>query len=153
MSPRTIQIRIPSTYADCAVVREVLPLVAAGMPFSRRTLLQLEICLAEALHNVVRHGYAGRDDGTIDVSFRIFDARLEIEIVDRGAPMPEPARRSIAGADRITARAERLADLPEGGFGIPILRTVLDDVAYRRDGDRNILTMTKHAREESAASA
>jgi serine/threonine-protein kinase RsbW len=137
-------VAIPATYDDVAVVRTLLPAVARGLPFTRSTLLRLEICVMEALHNVVRHAYRDRDDGDVEVSLEAGADRLVIRIEDHGRPMPDEARRSIRSAPPITERsATPLPDLPEGGLGIPILRTVLDDLEYRREGDRNVLTMTK----------
>jgi serine/threonine-protein kinase RsbW len=152
---RRLTAAIAASYDEVAAMRALLGVAAADLGFPRATLLQLEICLTEALHNVIRHSYAGRDDGEIEVSFRVPEGRLEIEIVDGGAPMPDRARRSLDdGAPLPGPDGIAVPDLPEGGFGIPILHSALDGVEYRRDGDCNVLRLTKRvpARPDAASS-
>ncbi|MFN8179178.1 MAG: ATP-binding protein [bacterium] len=144
MPGRHIRVTIPGTYAEVCFVRRVLPLVAVDLAFPQATLLRLEICLTEALHNVIRHGYAGLEGQEIEVTFHALEGRLVIEIADRGAPMPETARKSLRARHvPVRPRAQDVAALPVGGLGIPILREVMDDIEYRRDGDRNVLTLMK----------
>ena len=35
-----------------------------------------------------------------------------------------------------------LADRPIGGLGVFLVRSMVDSIAYRREGDRNILSFT-----------
>jgi len=153
MPGRRLQVTIPGTYAEVGRLREILRYAVAGLPFSRALVLRLEIGLTEALHNVIRHGYAGREGEPLEVAFHADEDRLVVEIADRGAPMPETARRALrAPAAPPRSRGPDVAGLPEGGLGIPILREVMDGIEYRRDGDRNLLTLTKRAEESLAGS-
>jgi serine/threonine-protein kinase RsbW len=36
-----------------------------------------------------------------------------------------------------------LGSRPIGGLGVHFVKTLMDEVAYRRDGNRNVLTMRK----------
>ena len=92
-----------------------------------------EIVLAEALNNIVEHAYA-EAEGSIEVTLRHHAPDLWCEIADNGLPMPHgtlPAGRPhpIDGFDH----------LPEGGFGWFLIRTLAQDLEYRRIGDRNLL--------------
>lgn len=145
MPTRRIRATIPGTYAEVSRVRQILPLAAADLAFTRSTLVRLEICLTEALTNVIRHGYRDREEGEIEIDFLAFPDRLVMEIADCGAPMPLSASASLRARDPGTERADDIPPLKEGGYGIPILRAVLDEIDYRRIGDRNVLTMTKLA--------
>ena len=92
-----------------------------------------EIVLAEALNNVVEHAYASYP-GKITVQLRPCDTGLRFGISDTGLPMPgsEPPKgdlREPSGFD----------DLPEGGFGWFLIRTLSHDLSYRREGGRNCL--------------
>lgn len=154
-NPRTLTITIAATHEDSAIARALLRPFAADQPFTKHTLTRLEICLAEALSNVVRHSYRDMVGGEIEVTFRALPDRLVLEISDEGRPMPVSARESIHAGDPVRdPLGTPVPELPEGGFGIPILRTVLDDVLYRRDGERNVLTLTMYhaeARREALA--
>ncbi|HTM27289.1 MAG TPA: hypothetical protein VL225_18950 [Vicinamibacterales bacterium] len=51
-------------------------------------------------------------------------------------------RRSISGFCRCGDLPESLDNARIGGYGIPLLRAFSNGVDYRRDDDRNILTLT-----------
>ena len=156
-NPRTLSVTVSASFEDVGVVRSLLPVFAQDLPFTRATLVRLEICLAEALSNVVRHSYKDMMGGDIEVTVRALPDRLVMEIADEGRPMPERAQESIrSGGPLRDPAAMPVADLPEGGFGLAILRTVLDEVSYRREGSRNVLTLTKlhvDARREAVSRA
>ncbi len=41
-----------------------------------------------------------------------------------------------------------LESRPIGGLGVHFVKTLMDEVAYRREGDRNVLTMRKRFGDE-----
>lgn len=93
-----------------------------------------ELVLAEALNNVVEHAYA-RYPGQIEVEVQRDPDQLRFHIRDQGLPMPgatPPSGRLPEAVD--------FDDLPEGGFGWFLIRSLAQDLAYRRDGERNHLS-------------
>jgi serine/threonine-protein kinase RsbW len=92
-----------------------------------------EIVLAEVLNNVAEHAYAGQV-GSIEVTIRVQDGSIACLIVDHGQCMPDD--RLPAGLVPVLGPT---ADLPEGGFGWHLIRTLTDDLDYRRIDDRNEL--------------
>lgn len=94
----------------------------------------VEIVLAEVLNNVVEHGYATYS-GKIVVWVTRRENYLFIRMVDQGLPMPGAA---LPGGK--LAEPHDSAELPEGGFGWFLIRTMSDELNYRRDGDQNILS-------------
>jgi anti-sigma regulatory factor (Ser/Thr protein kinase) len=105
--------------------------------FSKKEVSKIQVAAEEALVNVISYAYP--DDGG-DIEIRC-NARgvegLVIEIIDWGTPfdpllLPEP--------DTEAPPEEREV----GGLGIHIMRNIMDEVSYEREGDRNILTLTKY---------
>lgn len=92
-----------------------------------------EIVLAEVLNNIVEHAYAA-GPGRIELTLRQDGDGLRCTIADEGCPMPggAPPDGRLPAADP--------DDLPEGGFGWHMIRTLTRDLAYRRDGGRNLLS-------------
>lgn len=93
-----------------------------------------ELVLAEALNNVVEHAYA-RFPGQIEVELRRGTDQLHFHIADKGLPMP--------GAEPPQGRLPEVGafdDLPEGGFGWFLIRSLAQDLRYRREGERNMLS-------------
>lgn len=112
-------------------------LADAGATHDLRTRTQ--IALAEACNNIVEHAYKPLPDGrdgriTLDISG---DAGgLQITLRDRGRAMPEGP---LPG--RVLPRIDpsNPANLPEGGFGWPLLREMTRALSISRRNGQNIL--------------
>ena len=108
----------------------------AGLPLEDRGTA--ELVLAEVLNNVAEHAYAG-SAGVVAVTLAPVPAGISCLIVDQGVAMPEgqlPEGKLPGGPD--TA----FEDLPEGGFGWYLIRTLTQDLSYVRTGDSNRLSFT-----------
>ena len=93
-----------------------------------------EIVLAEALNNIVEHAYA-HSAGEIEVTVDVSASGLTCKIMDAGVPLPDGALPPASLPPMQTGDG-----LPEGGFGWHLIRTLSEDLAYRREGGRNFLT-------------
>ena len=88
---------------------------------------------AEACGNVVRHAY-GDDPGDVFVSYVVRDGALEILVEDQG--------KGLEGRDASTGAMPAPAD---GGMGMAIIRTIVDELAIDAgaDGRGTVIRMTK----------
>lgn len=100
-------------------------LVDAGIGRDGRDLA--EIVLAEVLNNVAEHAYDGRG-GPVDLRLRRCTGAVVCLVRDHGRPMPG----GQAPAGRPPAMGATLDDLPEGGFGWYLIRSLVYDLRYRR---------------------
>ena len=96
-------------------------------------LVGLEIAVAEALNNVVLHGYKGRE-GTISAALVIRDAAVTVEIRDRGQRVPEGALAAARSLDD-------LDPLVESGRGLGLIVGLSDRLDYASGPDGNRLTL------------
>lgn len=104
-------------------------------------MIDLELALVEAANNVVLHGYAGRQEGTIAITVNRVGDVLVIELRDGGVPIP----RSVLSA-HLPASIEA-----ECGRGIAIIRSCIDDIGYSQEGGVNVLRLAKYLPETPAA--
>lgn len=103
--------------------------------FSEDARQRIELVAEEALVNVFVHGYA-QDQGQVEVRcLDSDDTVLTIEVRDTGVSF-NPL--SLADPDMQPDLASRKI----GGMGVFLIRKMTEGVAYRREGDSNILTMT-----------
>ena len=86
----------------------------------------------EAFNNAVLHAYAGRPTGAIDVALEIAPPRVELRVADHGQSF-----------DPRSVREPDLDALPEGGLGLYIMRSFMNEVDYHA-GDPNVLTLVKY---------
>jgi serine/threonine-protein kinase RsbW len=94
----------------------------------------LELALEESLVNIFNYAYPIKA-GFASVSCRVVDNRLVVLIEDEGVAF------SYTGA----GAPEFSSDVSErqiGGLGIHLVRSLMDDVRYRREEDRNLLELT-----------
>ncbi|MBS2015053.1 MAG: ATP-binding protein [Deltaproteobacteria bacterium] len=85
----------------------------------------------EAFNNVVIHGYRHRSDGVLDVEAELGADYVTLKLIDTGVT-----------ADLSNVPAPDLDGLPEGGLGIFMMQSLMDEVVYR-GGTPNVLSLTK----------
>ena len=92
----------------------------------------VEIVLAEVLNNIVEHAYA-EAPGQITLEMSLRPDKVECSICDTGAQMPGLALPEGKLASRDPD------NLPEGGFGWFLIRSLTEDLRYARQNDANHL--------------
>jgi anti-anti-sigma factor len=88
--------------------------------------------LDDALGNLVTYA---PDHRPIAVRVELDQAQVVVVVADHAAPFDPLV---VAAPDTSAAAQER----PIGGLGIHLMRTLMSDVQYGRDGDRNVLRLT-----------
>ena len=102
----------------------------------KKAIAGLLLAIEEAVSNIVRHGYL-YGPGRLRVRIRATRRIVTITLHDSGRPFevnwdekPDPKRLAETGR--------------RGGLGLLLIRKVTDAVDYKRVGDENILSLTKH---------
>jgi len=90
---------------------------------------------AEIFNNVAIHAYQRKGGGTIEITIEPRDRELVIEVKDTGRPFD---------IDEVPPLPTDLdeASLPEGGMGIHIAKTMLDEMTYE-PGPPNLWRLCK----------
>jgi serine/threonine-protein kinase RsbW len=123
--------------ADPASVRRALAAVMRCPPMADAgadSRAAAELVLAEVLNNVVEHAYGGQG-GQIALRLRRQDGLVLCRIADRGRPMPQGRLPDAA------LPAPAGTDLPQGGFGWPLIRALSHGLRYRRWRGCNVLVL------------
>lgn len=97
---------------------------------------QFKIAVDEACTNVIKHAYKGDDGHPIDVAVIVDADRCTVRIRDEGNTF----RPNEYEAPDIFESARRRR---AGGFGIQIMRRLMDKVEYRTKGTCNEVCLTK----------
>lgn len=104
-------------------------------------ILRLDLCLNEALANVIAHG--GDQALACPVGLRLElggDAQLHqasLTVRDSGVAFD-------ATAVPLGARPLTLDETEPGGLGLLMMRKLSDALSYRREGGQNVLTFSVH---------
>ena len=97
-------------------------------------VFKLNLVLEELGVNIVNYSGA---TGDIEISLASDDERVTVEISDDGRPFNPLLDQETPDI------SAPLDDRPVGGLGIHLVRSMMDEMRYRRDGDRNRLTLVK----------
>jgi serine/threonine-protein kinase RsbW len=113
---RSVRLRIPATAQYIALARLALTGLAELVYMDEEALADLKLALTEAVSNSVRHAYA-EAGGHVEIAYGLSATGLEVEVVDDGAGF-DPERPPVLDGE----------ELAEGGLGIAIIRTIVDEL-------------------------
>ena len=111
----------------------------AANQLPKSDVLTVFLVLEEVVSNIIVHGYDRAPGKEILVRLQLSEGNLRIEIEDRAKPFNPLEVPPLQLADSIQ-------DQEAGGMGVHIVRNIVDQLDYRRDGDRNRLTLLKSTR-------
>ncbi len=95
-----------------------------------------DVALEEHLTNVMAYAYEDAAPHQIRIRLTLENQRLQIEIEDDGRPYDPLSRPAVD-------TSLPLEEKPIGGLGIHLIRSLMDEVDYRREARKNILRMSK----------
>lgn len=132
----TLQTTLSSKAGDLQDVRDMVSALERERNLPPALVFDLYVVLDEVLSNILKYGYDDDAAHQIRVKLSASDAVVAIAIVDDGreydpfaSPAPDPAL--------------RLAERPLGGLGLHFVRSLMDEVKYRRENNRNHLFLNK----------
>jgi anti-sigma regulatory factor (Ser/Thr protein kinase) len=94
----------------------------------------------EIFNNVAIHAYHRKGGGTIEIAITPGERELTIEVRDHGSPFDIDEVAPLPDLDS--------EHLPEGGMGIHIAKTMLDEMSYE-PGPPNLWRLRKRSEKRS----
>ena len=133
----TLSLRVRTDRSEIGHITAEIESLAEREEWAPDLSFKVNLALEELVINIMDYGFDGGDH-EIDILLISEDHKLTIEIVDSGkafdplqdAPVPD-----------VSAPLE---ERPIGGLGVYLVRTMMDDMQYRREGERNYLTLVAH---------
>ncbi len=102
-------------------------------------LYDIQLAVDEACTNIISHGFAGMDPGSIILDLNIDSDRITISLTDFGHAF-EPSSTPIPDVDAPIEEREL------GGFGLFFIQQSVDEMNYRVTEDGNKMILTKFLR-------
>lgn len=147
---KSIELAIDSDLSQVSLVAVAVHRVCLHLGLSEKSAGEVELCVAEAVTNAIRHAYRGAPGSRVMVALTAAREHILVDVCDRGTVMPaQYQQRVMHGANEADVQFPDRKSIPEGGRGLQIIRELMDQVSYSSDGLLNHLTMTKHLRESS----
>jgi len=128
--------------ADAAEVRRAsrwLESAALQQRVPAEQIARLDLCLNEALANILAHGGHSALASEVRLQLRVHheagDHEAAVTVSDAGVAFDPLAYRP-------GPRADSLEEIEPGGLGLIMMREAADDLGYLRSEGRNLLTFT-----------
>ncbi|MDM8526475.1 ATP-binding protein [Desulfococcaceae bacterium HSG8] len=131
-----LEITLPAKLGNLQAFIEPVKGCAKEQGFGEKRLAEIELALEEVLVNIFNYAYeesSGQPYAKV-VCQRDGDSGFLIEIEDAGFPFDVLSE----GQPDVTAD---ISDRRIGGLGVFLVRELMDDVQYRREDNKNILTL------------
>lgn len=110
-----IRLSIPNKPEYVGVVRLTVAAIASRIGFDIEKIEDMKVAVAEACTNAITHGCNGT--GGYDISFVLTGEKITISVYDKGE-----------GCQLENIKEPDLNKLNEGGLGIFIIKSLMDDV-------------------------
>ncbi len=132
-----LSLRMETTLDELRRIDESIEEFARTESWSPELEFQVKLVFEEIGINIVNHGHG--DDGPHEVEIQIVSDMdtITVEITDDARafnPLTDTPPPDINAS---------LEDRPVGGLGIHLVRTLMDEVHYRRESGKNLLTLIK----------
>jgi anti-sigma regulatory factor (Ser/Thr protein kinase) len=128
--PKPVTLTIPADFAYLHIAGAAVAALLEHDP--EDVAYNVQLALQEACTNIVRHAYAGQPDGLITITMTRHPQRLTVELTDTGTCF-----------DPSTVDPPDLDQPQEGGYGLFLMYTLMDDISYHPEAAGNTWRLTK----------
>ena len=129
---RVVALSIPARPEYIALCRLALAGLTQVRPFEPEALADLKLALTEACTNSVRHAYEDGREGSVDVRYELNGAAIAVEVADAGPGFLREPSNVDPG------------ELDEGGLGIAIIESLMDELVIESSPDGSRLRFVKY---------
>ena len=133
---RNHSITLPNDIDTVPQLPQFIDEVAVDAGLDASQTMNLNLAIEEAVVNVMEYAYPEGTKGTVNIVATIAEGVLSFVISDSGMPFDPTIKAEV---DTTLSAEER----PIGGLGIHLVRQIMDDIAYERKDNKNILTLRK----------
>ena len=130
----TLSISFANDMRELTHVLQVVNVFLEPRELQSKLVYAVNLILEEILMNIIRYGYDDEDSHDIEVQIELEEDEVALTVIDDGKEF-NPL--TIPGPDRSKSAMDRI----EEGLGLQFVRHMRNAMEYRREGDKNILSI------------
>lgn len=132
--PKPWSLIVPSDLRLLPLTRAFIEGVCQAAGCEAGTTDAVVVAVDEAINNIMRHAHRGHPEATLQIQCFLHEDRIEIRLLDEGAPF------DLAAVPHLDP-----AELRIGGRGVFLMRALMDELSCQPRGEQgNTLRMVKH---------
>jgi serine/threonine-protein kinase RsbW len=139
MHEGSITVRLPADLREIERLHRLVRQFGDLHDVPLRALYAVNLAIDEVITNIVRHGFDNPAGQEVVAQLFARNGEITTEVHDSGRafnPLDAPAPNLEAP----------LAERSLGGLGVHLIRSLMDGLEYRRENEKNVLTMRKRIR-------
>ncbi len=121
---------------ELAGVQNAIEEFAQGQNWEPDVVFHISLVVEEIVLNVVNHGSDG-DEGKIRIEISSNAESVRLDIIDDGRPFNPLVDAPVPDVE------SSIEERAVGGLGIHLIRTMVDEISYLLDDEKNHLTIVK----------
>ncbi len=129
-----LELTLHNRASEIPLAHQALDEFAAKHGIASEDLAKLHVAVEEHLINVISYGYTPGQTGTIRARFALGPSGIRIDFEDDAGPF-NPLEAPVVDTSVPLDRK------PIGGLGVHLIRNAVDELSYKRAGERNVVTM------------
>ncbi len=141
---KTRRLVLPNDIETIPQLNEFIDSVAEEVGLEMSLTMSLNLALEEAVVNVMEYAYPEGQKGDVEIEVTADQEWMTFVIMDTGIAFDPTMKED---ADTTLSAEER----PIGGLGIFLVRQLMDVIDYKRQDNKNVLTLRKKLGEENAS--
>lgn len=129
-------ISVEASTANLAEVRKFVTLRSEEHQIPQKAAADITLAVDEAYTNIIKHAYRSRNQKPVNIEIGFDEKQIRIKITDEGESfnLDEYSKPDIV---------ERIKNKQRGGMGVYLIRELMDQVTYKRVGEKNEIEMIK----------
>ena len=141
---KTRRLVLPNDIETIPQLNEFIDSVAEEVGLDMSLTMSLNLAIEEAVVNVMEYAYPEGQKGNVEIEVTADQEWMTFVIADTGIAFDPTMKED---ADTTLSAEER----PIGGLGIFLVRQLMDVIDYKRQDNKNVLTLRKKLGEENAS--
>ena len=135
-SNNTYSISVQASTKHLAEVRNFVAKYAAEFGFKKQDVADIRLAVDEAYTNIIKHSYKNDEKQSVDIELGYDNDRFWISLLDTGDAF-DPSTYSQPDV------RQKIKEKKRGGVGVYLIRKLMDNVEYLKQGSKNEIRMIK----------
>ena len=136
VNDNALELSLANDLSEIARAAERIEEFCEALALAPQVTYAVNLAIDEILTNTINYGYDDDEAHRIELTLRLEDGKLIVVMVDDG-------REFDSSLEREPELEASLEERALGGLGLFLVHQMMDDIVYRRQDGRNIVTLTK----------
>jgi serine/threonine-protein kinase RsbW len=131
---------IESDMTKVSLVGQLVQKICKLSRFTEDDSARVELAVVEAINNVIEHAYKMERNHKVEVICTLLEDKITVAVCDVGHSLNSNALTTPAEEKEISLITE---NLPDGGWGLKLIKSIMDEVTYSSNNGVNCMTLVK----------